>query len=152
MQPRFTCLALGLMIAVAQSAQGQPAPSFKVLKLEGTTQEKTTYQAISARFQAKAADTAFLTQLDKAVIQSNITGARTLLANVAQVPSTQIFFAPRGKIARRPDDGRFSFASAPNDAMFFYLLFTVGKYVVCVGDKAACTAAMKALGVTNFLT
>ena len=146
---------LGLTVMTARSAHAQKDPAtVRILKSEGTPQQKASYQSISSRFQAKAADTAFLNQLDRAVTKRDIAGARAQLANVAQVPASDIFLAKGVAVGAAPSTGGtpFMFASTRREpepaAAMFYLLFTVGKYYVCIGDKATCEATLKALGAT----
>ena len=147
-----TLAVVGLAVAAPQTTRAQKSPApFQVLKSEGTTQEKATYKTIADRFQVKAADTAFMARLDNAVAKKEVATARSLLANVAEVPPDQIFLALRSlAMGDQPQSGaRMVLASArvesAANAGMFYLLFTVGKYVVCVGTRAACEGALRAL-------
>ena len=147
-----TLAVVGLAIAAPSTACAQKTPApFQVLKSEGTTQEKATYQTIAGRFQLKAADTAFMARLDAATAKKEIATARSLVANVAQVPAEQIFLALRSLAMDAPRHGgaHLALASAPTesagDAAMFYLLFTLGRYVVCVGSRESCEGAMRAL-------
>ena len=153
--PRLTALAVLGLIVMASPGRAQRDPAtFRVLKSEGTPQQKASYENISSRFQAKAADTTFLNQLDRAVAKRDFSGARAQLANVAQVPASDIFLAKGVAVGAAPSTGGtpFMFASTRREperaAAMFYLLFTVGKYYVCIGDKATCEATLKALGAT----
>src|SRR6185436_15649312 len=85
-----------------------------------------------------------------AIAKKEVATARSLVANVAQVPPDQIFLALRSlAMDARQSGAHLVLASArvesAADAAMFYLLFTVGKYVVCVGTRAACEGALRAL-------
>jgi hypothetical protein len=149
--------ALVAPIASASSqvlAQSKPL-TFQELEVVGTPDEMTLVRSVSARLKSKLTDdAAFVKQVRDALGAGRGREARSLIAQVAQVPGAEVVIARSKPTSAVEPRARFHLAAAaPGEISWaaasynpWYVMYTDKDWTVCVGSS--CSTHLKYKGYT----